>query len=464
VYYQEQQRFLSRSRIFGAVAVCLVLACSAMQLVFSQARQMPDTLKCGAIAAALAIFIYYTPNYLYLTTAATKRQRWQIKIRWRCIGAAFVLGLLPVPSTATLGMLLAAVAWLSIANRLAAKLKPRDCYLYFWLTDFSLPAWMLLSGRMAPLLGAVLLSASAYFSIVMSEQAAFLWAGVVTTFNSLLLIALWQLGRLGTESFVAAIALQVVTALATAFLVYRAQRRNARNVQTAMRELEQFTGFSPEEIRRLWLVSDRELAQSWQAAALDESDAERLREWYRENSRLYMFAISAYNLEYKRIRSNMKMLRLGRGSCLDYGAGNGELVLELARRGHRVAYYDVEGESMKFARFRARQQNLEVHFFSAKEALTAFAREGGFDTIFSFDVLEHLPDLPGELKFLSSLLNRNGLFAFDVPAGSTKSHPMHLNHSLSVRTHMQALGLQEHKLLTQKLAFRKEEKYFFRLA
>jgi 2-polyprenyl-3-methyl-5-hydroxy-6-metoxy-1,4-benzoquinol methylase len=434
-----------------------------MQLAFSQARQMSITLKYGAITAALAIFIYYTPDYLYLTTAADKRHRWQIKIRWRCIGAVLVLGILPITSLRSLETLFVAVGWLSIANRLAVKLKPRNCYLYFWLTDFSLLAW-LLSGRIAPLLGAVLLSASAYLSIVMSEQAALLWAGVVTAFDSLVLIALWQLGRLGTESLAVPIALQVVTALATAFLVCRAQRRNAGNVQTAMQELEQFTGLSPEEIRRLWLVSDRELAQNWQAAALDESDAERLREWYRENSRLYMFAISAYNLEYKRIRSNMKMLRLGRGSCLDYGAGNGELVLELARRGHRVAYYDVEGESMKFARFRARQQNLEVHFFSSKEDLTAFARGGGFDTIFSFDVLEHLPDLPGELKFLSSLLNRNGLFAFDVPSGSTKSHPMHLNHTLSVRAYMHALGLHEHKMLTQKLAFRKEEKYFFRLA
>ena len=69
-----------------------------------------------------------------------------------------------------------------------------------------------------------------------------------------------------------------------------------------------------------------------------------------------------------------------------------------------------------------------------------YARQRGFDTVFSFDVLEHLPDLPGELSFLSSLLNPGGVFVFDVPAGSTKAHPMHLNHNLNVLAFMRANG------------------------
>ena len=89
-------------------------------------------------------------------------------------------------------------------------------------------------------------------------------------------------------------------------------------------------------------------------------------EWYRQNSELYLFAISAYNLEYKRIRSNMKVLRLARGATLDYGAGNGEILLELARRGHRATYYDVEGVTMRFARQRAANQGLAIEFFTPK--------------------------------------------------------------------------------------------------
>ncbi len=209
------------------------------------------------------------------------------------------------------------------------------------------------------------------------------------------------------------------------FLVHRAQRHNAKNVAAALQELVEFTGFAPERIRHLWATSNQELARNWERAGVADTDAAGLAAWYRENSQLYLFAISAYNLEYKHICSNLKVLRLARGACLDYGAGNGEIVLELARRGHPATYYDVAGETMRFARQRASQQGLEIEFLHSKEDLAASARKRGFDTVFSLDVLEHLPDLPGELNFLSSLLSPGGLFVFDVPAGSTQSHPMH---------------------------------------
>jgi 2-polyprenyl-3-methyl-5-hydroxy-6-metoxy-1,4-benzoquinol methylase len=155
------------------------------------------------------------------------------------------------------------------------------------------------------------------------------------------------------------------------------------------------------------------------------------------------------------------MLRRAHGSCLDHGAGNGELLLEVART-DRAVYYDVEGETMRFARARAHQRNLPIEFFHAKEDLAAAGKKRGFDTIFSLDVLEHLPDLPGELDFLAALLNPGGLLVFDVPAGATKSHPMHLNHDLDVVSYMRARGMTDERNLWQRLPFRKEEKYFFR--
>jgi len=195
---------------------------------------------------------------------------------------------------------------------------------------------------------------------------------------------------------------------------------------------------------------------------MDEADSKRLAEWYRQNSELYLFAISGYNLEYKRIRSNSNVLKLGGGRCLDYGAGNGEILLELAHRGHPVSYYDVEGETMRFARWRAKQRNLPVEFFDSKDELRADGKSKGYDTIFSLDVLEHLPNLPEELNYLASLLNPGGRMVFDVPAGATKSHPMHLNHNLDVVEHLTAKGLTDERNLWQRLPWRKEEKYIFR--
>jgi 2-polyprenyl-3-methyl-5-hydroxy-6-metoxy-1,4-benzoquinol methylase len=229
-----------------------------------------------------------------------------------------------------------------------------------------------------------------------------------------------------------------------------------------MGELIAFTGYPADRIRELWATSNQQLAANWQQAKPAEDNREQMAEWYRQNSELYLFAISAYNLEYKRIRSNMKVLRLARGATLDYGAGNGEIMLELARRGHRAIYYDVEGVTMRFARQRAANQGLAIEFFHTKDALAQYASANGFDTVFSFDVLEHLSDLPGELSFLSSLLKPGGLFVFDVPAGSTKAHPMHLNHSLNVLEYMQAKGFMDERNLMLRLPFRKEEKFVFR--
>jgi 2-polyprenyl-3-methyl-5-hydroxy-6-metoxy-1,4-benzoquinol methylase len=176
-----------------------------------------------------------------------------------------------------------------------------------------------------------------------------------------------------------------------------------------------------------------------------------------------MFAISAYNLEYRRIRSNLGVLRHARGSVLDYGAGNGELLLDLARRGHAVTYYDVEGTSMAFARWRAQQRGLALEITRTKDELAAAARKQGLDTVYSFDVLEHLPDLPGELSFLSSLLGPGGRMMFDVPAGSTKAHPMHLNHDLDVKAYLAEKGMTEERSWWQKLLPGKQEKFIFHL-
>src|SRR5258708_11745159 len=129
--------------------------------------------------------------------------------------------------------------------------------------------------------------------------------------------------------------------MASAWLVYRAQKHSARNVSIAIADLKGFAGYSEEKVRQLWLTSNQQLAANWEKAHLAEDEAERMTEWYRENSELYLFAISAYNLEFKRIRSNLGVLKYARGACLDYGAGNGELLLELARTGHEITHYDL---------------------------------------------------------------------------------------------------------------------------
>jgi 2-polyprenyl-3-methyl-5-hydroxy-6-metoxy-1,4-benzoquinol methylase len=461
--YTQQQQFLMHSRLWGATSGVVLLSLAAICWKVSGTQPSSGLIAFALTMLALIGSVYYTPDYLGLTVKPFKKPDWQARIRWRVVAAVFVVGIFAVIRPAGRGWLLMSILWLTCANVLAKTAVPRRYFpAYYWATDFALISGLALGTRCDLLLIASLLAAAAHLSIVICETHPLAWAAVVATSGCLFIFFVCSLRGLMND-FVPLVALFLVSALATAWLALRAYRHNCNNIRAAIGDLADFTGYIPERIREFWSASDRELAKSWKLARLDENDRERMAEWYRENSELYMFAISAYNLEYKRIQSNIRMLKFARGSCLDYGAGNGELILELARRGHRAVYYDVEGQSMKFARLRAQRQSLAVEFLYSKEQHAAGARNHRFDTIFSFDVLEHMPDLPGELDFLVSLLNPGGSLIFDVPAGSTKAHPMHLNHNLNVRAHLLAKGLEEVRSLSQSLRFRKEEKYVFQV-
>ncbi|MGH9670343.1 MAG: class I SAM-dependent methyltransferase [Terriglobales bacterium] len=464
--YTEQERLLRHSRTRAAVVTIVLVGVATASLAAVEGNPgRPLVAGFALLVAVLAGSLYYTPDYLHLSPDLEKRRSWGIKVRWRVIAAALIVGMLSASSPGGRATVLAATAWLAATNLVARKaVERRYAAAYFWVTDFALLATLLLAGRSDLLLGAALLAAATHLSVVIRERPPFPWAAVVVILSwGVVLLAGLRQGA-GAQSLLCAAGLLSVSALGTAWCVARAQEQNAKNMAAAMRELMDFTGYSADRVRDLWSDSSQQLAKNWRQAHLDEHDAERMTEWYRQNSELYMFAISAFNLEYKRIRFNLNVLKFAQGSCLDYGAGNGELILELARRGHAATYYDVDGQSLRFARRRAQQQGFEVTFLHSKEALGKAGREHGFDTVFSFDVLEHLPDLPDELGFLCSLLNPGGAMVFNVPAGSTKAHPMHLNHNLDVRAYLQAKGLEEERSLLQGLSFRKEGRYVFRMA
>jgi 2-polyprenyl-3-methyl-5-hydroxy-6-metoxy-1,4-benzoquinol methylase len=463
VNYSEQKKYLVRGRMWAAVCVACTLAAAVYEWKVSEITTLMPVITFALVIAAVAGSLYYTPDYLHLNVNSTKRLRWQVKIRWRLIAAALVIGLLFASSVRGDVTVLASCVWLASANVFAKRIAPpRFSSLYFWATDSILLGTLLWTTQLNFLLAVALILASAHLAVVTIERASLGYSVLVALTTSRLIFDVGRKESVDWNACLASAILIVVSTLATGILVVRAQRQNAKNVREAGRELQEFTGYSKTRISELWATSNEQLAKNWQAAQVDENDREKMTEWYRENSELYMFAISGYNLEYKRIRDNIKMLEFGRGACLDYGAGNGEIILELARRGHAVIYFDVDGTSMKFAQMRAERQKLAVEFFHSKEDLAAAARKHGLDTIFSFDVLEHLPDLPGELKFLSSMLNPGGLLVFDVPAGSTKSHPMHLSHHLDIHAHMESIGMKEERSVWQSIPFRKQEKYNYR--
>jgi 2-polyprenyl-3-methyl-5-hydroxy-6-metoxy-1,4-benzoquinol methylase len=412
----------------------------------------------AACVLALAASLYYCPDYLHLSIHRDKGAKWALKIRWRIIAGIAIIGLLTAPGTPGRVDVLIVVATLTFFLLIARK--PPLVYLpyYFWATDLTILFVLAMFREAGPWLAVCFLAVAAHLSIVIVGQRKDVnwWTIVVLVTGSLLLV---RVGPSTTADLMMALMLFVAAAIGTAFLTQRAITHHAANETEALKELVAFTGHPAEEVRRRWRESHKELAKRWQAAAIPENDHARMKEWYRQNSGHYLFDISAHNLEYKKLISNLRMLRLAKGSVLDYGAGNGEIVLELAARSHAATYYDVDGETLRFARWRAQQRGLNIDFATTKEELPA-GKDGRFDTIFSFDVLEHLPDLMGELSFLASLLRKGGVLVCDVPAGATKNHPMHLNHELNVSAHLRAQGLTDRRTLLQRLVLSRE-KYIF---
>jgi 2-polyprenyl-3-methyl-5-hydroxy-6-metoxy-1,4-benzoquinol methylase len=462
VDYTEQQQFLRRSRLWGCLLVALLFAVAGLCIQIVGEPSAKETLVSAMLTIALGVFIYYTPDYLHLTVNPDKRSKWAVKIRWRILSAALVCSLVMAPHRWPL--IVTVVSCLFILNWLAGKAPRHSVWLYLWIAELAVLTPLLLTVRISPLMGTLLLAASAHLAIVASDPRRLSIPAIVIGTSLLIIVVFPREQALPWFAVLALCNLLIVSAGSTLLLVQRAGLQNSRNIDAAVRELVSFKGYPVERIRELWAISNRELANNWKQANIDEHDAARMAEWYRQNSELYLFAISGYNLEYKRIRSNLNVLNIAQGACLDYGAGNGEILLELARRGHRVAYYDVDGETMRFARHRAAISGLRLDFFHDKDDLATAAQAHGFDTVFSLDVLEHMPDLKAELDFLSSLLNSAGLLVFDVPAGATKAHPMHLNHDLDVVAFLTAKGMSDERTLWGKLPFKKEEKYFFRHA
>lgn len=460
--YRQQQAYLRSSRVRGLVSMAILIGVAIVCVFTGGSLRPPASLAVFALGTlALAGSLYYSPDYLHLTVVPSKAARWQVKIRWRIIVAVLVLGIALSSGNTDRVLALLAAAWLAISNLSIKKFAPLRSYgALFWITDLFLLIVIMLGGWISFSLGSLLLAAAVHLVLVTARPTRLFALRVLALALVLVFFAVAGAKPGLSLAFLCA-SLVVACGVLTVWLVRWADKQNEINIAAAMNELVEFTGYTPERIRQLWETSNQQLANNWEQAAIPQDDRDRMAEWYRQNSELYLFAISAYNLEYKRIKSNLKVIRFARGSCLDYGAGNGEILLELARRGHPVTYFDVEGVTMRFAQRRAEQHGLTMQIARSKDELKAAAQKHGFDTIFSFDVLEHLPDLAGELTFLSSLLAPNGVFVFDVPAGSTKAHPMHLNHNLDVLDFLSAKGLKDRRSFSLRMPFRKEEKYVF---
>ncbi|HET9364429.1 MAG TPA: hypothetical protein VFP71_05485, partial [Candidatus Angelobacter sp.] len=96
--YREQEKFLQGSRIWGgAVCLAFLVAAVAVRLTARGRWRAGEMIVFPLIALAIAVLMYYTPDYLHLSVTPERKRLWEIKLRWRIIGAVLVLGLALTP-------------------------------------------------------------------------------------------------------------------------------------------------------------------------------------------------------------------------------------------------------------------------------------------------------------------------------------------------------------------------------
>jgi 2-polyprenyl-3-methyl-5-hydroxy-6-metoxy-1,4-benzoquinol methylase len=443
--YSDQQKFFASYQTRWLVASSVILVLGSLSL-------REPTFATTAFLCLLGVStltLSYLPKYLHLHHEPDKRYRWAVRSRWILAVAAILLPAtlqftrLPVVLVAA-----GAAFWLTLVNgfvmsafRNERVLAFRWLPLAYWIGDFWLIVALAYLG-MDPFLLAGLIAVSLVFALTINVDLGpwFPLAGMSLAAALLRTAILPQAYGFNSAFLILEIALVAGTASwLTGFSVMQARR----NFETTIADLSAFTGMDRAATEARLLRSRQMLVDAWKDAQLDENDKDALAQWYADNSLSYLFDIARFHLTYKHIVFSLDVLHLSRARCLDYGAGKGELALEMARRGMLVTYFDVPGRSREYAEWSAARQDLNLYFTSSKDEIDAQGLQ--FDTIVSLDVLEHMPDLSGELSFLSGRLAPGGRLIMTVPSGATESHPMHLAHDVRPVEFLAIRGLRDIK-------------------
>jgi SAM-dependent methyltransferase len=458
VNYAEQSRFLARYRVTAAALLATVAAAFAWSALAEAAfASIRATAVACLLAAALMYGLWYLPLYLRLSIETRKRYSWSLRARYVLIA---VLALVAIPATRVtraggvavlldsarpwlvwIGAIAIGAASVAVTRRYIRR--NRD------VVELPLAPALLIAGDLAvvmlvagerpasPLaLATGLALAAAIYALTSSGN--WQWAGVAGVALADVLAWFDAARARGAMPSVGVVVLPLAAAAAAVVLARIADRQHALNLSHTVDELSTFALVTPEYATEMLATSTGILARNWNDARPVGHDA--VAQWYEENSEYYLYDLAQFHLAYKHIAFMRDVVALARGRVLDFGAGIGDLALELARLGHDTVYVDVDGRTKAFARWRAERDWIPLVFASDLDEV-----DGLFDTIVSLDVFEHLAEPVPVIDALVDRLAPGGRMIVTAYFGATKAHPMHFDHQLDLARHLSDCGLVDAK-------------------
>lgn len=164
-----------------------------------------------------------------------------------------------------------------------------------------------------------------------------------------------------------------------------------------------------------------ELERLWHYEAQLEAEFAFYRDeqtFYRK-SRAYLYNLTAFAMTGTKL-PYLEVLRrtVAPGArLLDYGCGIGSDGLMLLEAGYRVEFADFDNPSIAFLRWRLAQRGLDAPVHDLRAGVP-----GGFDAVYAFDVIEHVPD---PFAFLAELESRAEIVEVNLLAPQPDEHAMH---------------------------------------
>lgn len=447
--YAEQMTFLKRYRIAAAFGVAVAIAGAALGFWLNRTNVgIVGTAFGWILWAAVLYAVAYLPLYLRLSVEIRKRYVWSVRVRWIVIGAttlAAVFGSASVESLAyvSVGLVLELASVLFARKQIkttpeVARLDVLPTMLF--ACDLAVVLFAAgVAGAPLFVLGAASTLAVIAF-LATAEPHHRVVGGVMAT---IALVCLGMLAHAVDGPALVLVLLPCIVGAVMFWLVSMADDRHAANVEQTVTDLSAFALSTRDEALELLETATGILARNWNDnPPLGPAAVAR---WYEENSEYYLYDLAQFHLAYKHIAFMCDVVALSNGRVLDYGAGIGDLALELSRRGHDAVYLDVEGRTKAFARWRAERDWLPATFVSDLSDV-----DGEFDTIISLDVFEHLADPLPVVDALVDRLAPRGRMIVTAYFGPTKAHPMHFDHDLNLAEHLSNRGLIDVKSLSLK--------------
>lgn len=179
---------------------------------------------------------------------------------------------------------------------------------------------------------------------------------------------------------------------------------------TVFRELCDFTGLLPEQVRARMAERTERTARLFQAHPGPPED------FYRETD-AYLFELANWEPDIRRshlARSLYEALGRRPFPVLEYGCGIGSFAFELAEQGFRVVACDVNEPALAFLRYRIARRDMGgwINLVSPE---TALATPATYAVVSCQHVLEHIADPVALLRALRNSLKPKGVFLGIAP-------------------------------------------------